>query len=413
MRVALVIALSCAVLWPQSSLAQTVTGFVAVVDADERVQQAEVTLVDADDTQVASVLSGQNGEFFLRAPNSGTYLLRIRRIGYKPASAQILLQTDRTLEVRVNLAPQATELEGITVYGLSADTPEQIEFLSRRHLPWNFSLDKLEIEKLHVANIGEAIDFGMPIRPTGCKVVYLDGRRASLSLVDRNNSELPLGWVYGIEVYRTYFDIPIRYRDPELDPSCGAILLWTTTPPGYDSGIGTIWSLAFGGGRGWERALFELGWRSAKPDGYASTARLRFGWHVSERLLGDELARSEGVSPDAKPLFASLYFGKQGPMPGIPWRNIVYTRVAIGGSMYLGQRIGAEPDTDSTFAVTPPSSLRFGGGAELALGVRYPVGAVRPWCEIRTGVERVLQVGTRWARPVLMLGLEVGGSSSR
>ncbi len=394
----------------QGSAAQAVTGFVAVVETEERVENAQVTLQDVSGTPIVAAMSGQNGEFHLDAPNPGTYSVRIRRIGFKPASAQVILQTGRTLEVRVNLAPQATELEALTVYGVTADTPEQLEFLSRRHLPWNYSLDRTEIDQLHLGNIGEVIDFGVPIKPLGCRVVYLDGHKADLSLIDRGRSDLPLDWIYGIEVYRSYFDIPLRYRDPELKMQCGAILLWTTTPPGYDTGIGTTWSLAMGTGSGWELALFEFGWRPAKADSYASTARLRFGWHRSEALLGDELARREGVEPNAVPLFASIYVGKQGPIPLMPRQRAAYARLAVGMSMYLGQGIAAQPTDDSTFVVEPPTTARFGIGAEFALGFRYPRGRIRPWVELRTGAERVLEVGVRWARPLLMLGIEVGGN---
>ena len=39
-------------------------------------------------------------------------------------------------------------------------------------------------------------------------------------------ANFPLDWVYGIEIYRTKYDIPIRYRDPFENPRCGAVMIW-------------------------------------------------------------------------------------------------------------------------------------------------------------------------------------------
>jgi hypothetical protein len=153
--------------------------------------------------------------------------------------------------------------------------------------------------------------------------------------------------------------------------------------------------------------VIELGWRPAKVDTYVSTARLRAGWHVLERLLGDDLARQEGVSPGTHPFFASLYFGKQGPVPALPWRRIVYTRAAIGASMYLGQSLALGAAADSAAEVEPSTPVRFAAGAEVAFGFHYPNGVVRPWLEVRTGMEHILEVGSRWARPLFMIGLEL------
>jgi hypothetical protein len=62
--------------------AQSVRG---VVRADERgVNLAGVVLVlrDSLSTDLAQAVSKESGEFVLRAPSTGSYLLRARRIGF-------------------------------------------------------------------------------------------------------------------------------------------------------------------------------------------------------------------------------------------------------------------------------------------------------------------------------------------
>ncbi len=391
--------------------AQAVTGYVSTLELDERVEGAEVALVDLGGVEHDIAVSGANGEFFLEARSSGTYTLRIRLLGYKPSAPQVVLQTDRVLEVRVNLAPQATELEGLTVYGQTAETPEQREFLSRRHLPWAFSYDRRQIEELRQGTLSDILTYGIPFGPP-CHDLWVDGRRDTTLLGDsRGYIETTLDWVYGIEVYRTKYDIPLRYRDPIKPDRCGAVLVWTTTPPGYDSGLGSVWSGALGYGIGWERELLELGWRRGLNSTHATTFRLRFGRYSPIELLRSQSAQSGLLDPNEHPYFVSAYFGRQGPLFLFPSQTKVYSRIAIGGSVYLGQPSVSVPSADTTVFVRSASNAYVGIGVQVALGLRYPKGSVRPIIEVSTGSEWVMNAGARWAKPVFRIGVEIGGGS--
>ena len=115
-------------------------------------------------------------------------------------------------------------LDAITVYGLEAATPGQKEFWSRRDLDWAFSFDYTQFEEMGAHTIKEVIQFGVPGgKLPFCAIVYRDGWKIGTYQMDH----FALDWVYGIEVYRTHFDIPIRYRDPFVNPRCGAVLIWT------------------------------------------------------------------------------------------------------------------------------------------------------------------------------------------
>ncbi len=55
-----------------------------------------------------------------------------------------------------------------------------------------------------------------------------DGRRSTTFGID-----YPFDWVYAIEVYRSYLDLPLKYRDPEGDRRCGGILIWSSMVWGF------------------------------------------------------------------------------------------------------------------------------------------------------------------------------------
>ena len=213
--------LGCLVTVPIS--AQTVRGVVAVADSDSLLDGATVQLVGPDGTPVAMFLTEKDGAFALKAPDAGRYLLRVRRIGYKPQYAVIEFGGDQTIDIRVNLAPQVTLLEAVTILGETAETPGQREFLSRRNLKWGYSFNRKEIEQLHAGTVEWVLKLGVPLtRYKKCMTVYLDGSPSKTF-----GDKIPLDWVYGIEVYTSYFDIPLKYRDSSS--RCGAVLLWSTT----------------------------------------------------------------------------------------------------------------------------------------------------------------------------------------
>ena len=389
--------------------AQAVTGIVANVSNSDRITGAEIRLLDTDSVLHAATYSGENGEFFIEASEVGAYVMEIRQVGFKGRSVTIVLQSNRVIEVRVNLAPAATEIEGITVYGQTAETPEQREFLSRRHLPWAYSFDREEIEQLRPDNIQRVVELGVPggqmLWP--CLIVYLDGRPSHRLTGGSMEYEqwYPLRWVYGIEVYRTYYDIPFKYREPG-GGGCGALLIWSTTPA--STGAPSIWSIGAGATFTFDRTAIEVGWRTSDPTRYVWSVRGRVGTYSPYDLLGATHASDAGYAEDARPLYLSAYIGKQGPLPFVPWKESVYARIAAGATIYGPQWEVTEPSGDSIVVVRPSVGSRPGAGAELGIGWRLPKGKVRPWIEVRTGAEFIGPGGLRWMVPVVTIGLEFG-----
>jgi hypothetical protein len=215
---------------PHTLAAQAVQGVVARANSDERLDGATVTLlpVSPDAPELEVILSGPDGAFAFDAGISGQYVLQVRALGYRPQFAIIDLASDQVLAIRVNLAPMAIMLDAITVYGLEAATEGQREFWSRRDLPWNHGFVHTEFEKLGAHEISEVLEFGVlgGRRLARCAMIYRDGIKLSRDHWELDDTSLD--WVYGIEVYRDYYDIPLRYRDPfDGGGGCGAILLWS------------------------------------------------------------------------------------------------------------------------------------------------------------------------------------------
>ncbi|UCD25649.1 MAG: carboxypeptidase-like regulatory domain-containing protein [Gemmatimonadota bacterium] len=395
-------------LLPAASHTQAVTGVVADVNNLERLVGAEILLFSMDSVLHAATFSGENGEFFIEASEAGAYTMEVRHLGYKGRAVTIALQTDIVVEVRVNLASEATELEGITVYGQTAETEGQREFLSRRHLPWNYSFDMEEIERLHAASVMDVVHLGVPVARANCYTVYLDGRPNVTGVgVNLGYLDIPIGSVYGVEVYRTYMDIPLKYRDNFVDPEmeCGGLLIWSTVAPG--AGLPSIWSLGGGGSVSLERWVAEVAWRRGVPGKYMTSVRLRAGQYDPEKLLGSANASEQGFESDTRPWYASGLMGVQGPAPWIN-KEAIYARASLGASVYGGQSEVVAVEDSSYRTVREDIAPFVGLGGEVAIGLRMPRGKVRPWIEVRTGTEYVTRTGFRWLVPVVTLGVELG-----
>ncbi len=226
-RIPVAAAVLTCLLLPSTATAQTIHGVVYLAESDTLIEGATAQLIGPDGIAQRLVVTGRDGAFRIQALGVGRYTLRVRRIGYSPQYVAFTLGGQQAIELRVNLARQVTLLEGVTIFGETAETPEQREFLSRRNLKWGYSFNKKEIEQLHQGTARDVVVMQVPLMRARlrCSLIYLDGRPLRIDL-----GEFPLDWAYGIEVYKSYIDIPIKYRDiARRRRPCGAVLLWSTT----------------------------------------------------------------------------------------------------------------------------------------------------------------------------------------
>lgn len=123
--------LALAVLLGASELvAQTTTGMIrgrVLNDAGAPVAGADVRLVNPQTGVQRSTITQADGSYALVGVQPATYELSVQMIGYTAAPQEVRLLIGQTVVMDIRLAPQAVQLEGITVVGtrlVETRTPE-------------------------------------------------------------------------------------------------------------------------------------------------------------------------------------------------------------------------------------------------------------------------------------------------
>ena len=209
--------------------AQLVRGVVRGADSGAPIADAEVQIYETNREGSAwTMRTDLEGRFAHAAPGSGRYAIWVRLIGYRPNLTIVQVAPSDTVAVAIQLEPFVVVVKGVTVYGMSVRTSGQAEFWSRRDKPWIQSVDYKQIERLRPSDLKTLVERLLPFKTRcGTKyLIYVDGSKQDFI---RELNDTPLDWVYGVEVFRDYYDIPTRYRDP-TDPrsKCGAVLVWTS-----------------------------------------------------------------------------------------------------------------------------------------------------------------------------------------
>ncbi|MGH7580723.1 MAG: hypothetical protein ACREM9_11165, partial [Gemmatimonadales bacterium] len=98
-----------------------------------------------------------------------------------------------------------------------------------------------------------------------------------------------------------------------------------------------------------DRSVFEVGFkRSPRPDAYGFIVNLRFGRYSEVDVFGSALAQADGFTSGARPLYAAIFYGLQGPIPMVRVRG-AYARASVGLTTYLGQT--GTPGTETLLPV--------------------------------------------------------------
>ncbi len=111
-----------AVLTALTSMAQQhVTGKVIESDSQEPVAQTTVKLLKTDSTLAAGVLTNLEGQFSVKAPKAGSYIIQVTCVGFKPYTKRVSVQTEKNVQLgTIELKPDAIMLKGATVTGHAA-----------------------------------------------------------------------------------------------------------------------------------------------------------------------------------------------------------------------------------------------------------------------------------------------------
>jgi TonB family protein len=202
---------------------------------------AEVALAGS----AGSVTSGDNGEFRIPGLAPGRYLLRSRRIGFRPDSIGFEMTSAGISGLSVTmrraaqlLAPVFVSSPRMTFTGRLAGYYERLERRTSGYFITRAQIDAENPRTLsqllqHAPGLtafrGRAGSQGVRMRGRRCwPLVWLDGTPMPSGDVDLDG--IPPNTLHGIELYLGSTTAPARYNINRDNNSCGTILLWSRGP---------------------------------------------------------------------------------------------------------------------------------------------------------------------------------------
>jgi hypothetical protein len=372
--------------------AQEVHGRVVESDTDGPVAGASVELLDglAEDRVVLGILSDEDGLFRIRAPASGSYRLRVRRLGYRDSTTPLfdLVAREEPLEVEVLLGVEAIPLAPLVIVSeraarldlrlVTRGFYERRRTWGREGMGFGHFFDRDEIQRRNPTQVVDLLRGvpGIRIEPRGghrpgeitmraitsiqgggglfglrCSpLIFLDGSIVSTGSPDVGaggmdpgthiDYEVSVADLAGIEVYPGLTQ-PAEFIRGNL---CGVVVLWT----GDGAGSPPRWEGArFDDGRGLfsvePRIGFAVGayaptstglhWAPAVTAGVVLEARVVPGLAVflgaSRTAFG--CRRGECAEVDGGFVSTGWELGLRGDLdvPGRPWSRLGVTRSSL------------------------------------------------------------------------------------
>ncbi len=117
---------------PGALTAQVVRGVISDTTTGRRVVGARVTMSDVLGRPVGTAVSGTDGTFVVATLQDGTYIITIRRLGFRPlvASPQVLRVAD-TLQLDYHLYPLPVQLDPLVVEAEAVERYAEVQYLHR------------------------------------------------------------------------------------------------------------------------------------------------------------------------------------------------------------------------------------------------------------------------------------------
>jgi hypothetical protein len=173
------------------------------------------------------------------APTS--HVVKVRKIGYEPITAQVVAADDSAFVHVLELSRlDVPVMDTLVVEGTPVESPSywHPDFERRRTEGRGQFVTRREILQRNAATLGDLLRTLNGLRMTctsrGCTVsmtrtncrpeYFADGFSADAVTVER----MPVNDIFGVEVY-DMFEVPIELQVPEL--RCGVISVWTRRGP--------------------------------------------------------------------------------------------------------------------------------------------------------------------------------------
>lgn len=221
-----------------------ITGEVVDVSGGQAIPSAEIQFIPAGaDAPSHRALSAGNGRFRLQNVPAGEYTVTVTALGFRDLSEEVVVGTQGPVDVRIEIVPEALELDPIIVTATARSYLHQTGFYDRQRtgIGTFFTRDEfLQRASFRVSDIFRSIPgarvveggFGTVAQVTfrgGCRPdLYVDGvRTVPGTSVDEI---LAVHDVEAMEVYRGAASIPAQYARG----GCAAVVVWTREPGGGD-----------------------------------------------------------------------------------------------------------------------------------------------------------------------------------
>ncbi len=222
--------------------AQAVNGSVADSATLRPLEGVTAELLDPVGRVVAAVAADDSGRFVVTAPDSGTFHLQVRRIGYRTAlSGGIALDRDALVTVEVHLPALAVTLAPVKVETSRNEFLTGRGYYQRKESERGAFLDPDVVEKKATkAKLATDILIGIPgvsiyqnaPKLRGCRTllpngdtpggarIYIDGVEGGTEMM----WSLQPNDILAVEVYIGPSQIPLQYGG--TNTPCGIILIW-------------------------------------------------------------------------------------------------------------------------------------------------------------------------------------------
>ncbi len=223
------------------AVAQTTTLIGTVTDSSGvPIYGAEVMLVPT----FTGALTTERGEFRFEVAHDTTLTIKVRRLGFVPASLDFRSRGDNQARLTIRLARTPTVLPAVAIRtqrvdftGRLAGYYQRLQSHSGGYFITREEIDRENPSRLsqlltHVPGVtarGNRTGRGVRMRERNCSpLVWIDGLSMGAGEVDLD--AFPPSTIQGIELYLGSTTAPLRYQADRDQSSCGTILLWSRGP---------------------------------------------------------------------------------------------------------------------------------------------------------------------------------------
>ena len=224
---------------------RNVTGTVIENDSQDPIPQTTVKLLKTDSTLVKGALTDLDGNFTLKAPSDGTFIVQVTCVGFKPYTKRVSVAAEKDVALgTIAMKPEAIMLKGATVTGhaakvtLKADT--FIYNASAYRTPEGSVVEEL-VKRLPGAEVGD--DGSIKINGKEVKKILVDGKEFMTGDTKTAMKNLPTNIIDRIKAYDQQSDLA---RISGIDDGEEQTVLDFGIKPGMNRGFMTNNDLGIG-----------------------------------------------------------------------------------------------------------------------------------------------------------------------